>query len=311
MGGIAQLIKLQDYVSRYEWNAYRYPSQYIRLKQDNWQKIHHLWSNSEKKLEEMETEETVSTFAKWKAFISRNKAHEEVEQEEKADNILPKTEEQLKHYFLDNLFPFQLKWASSTVTDVSFMNKGFEKDANLKYFLQRFPDTYLIMYYPIFFIKNAPVDGELILISPIGLEIIYLMEEPSNVKILAGDDRTWGTEEINGTQTKLLSPLLALKRTEQIVKRILKSEDVDFPIKKVVLSRSNQIVFHTEPYNTKIIGKLEYDSWFKEKRKLVSPLKNRQLKVVDTLLKHCQSTSVKRPEWEEKDQTFNMGNDDS
>lgn len=303
MEGIAQLIKLQDYVSRYEWNAYRYPSQYIRLKQENWKKLHHLWNNAEQETKEIETEEAISTFAKWKAFMTRSSVQEE-EQEVKKDDILPKTEEKLKHYFLDNLLPFQLKWASSTVTDVSFIDKGFEKDANLKYFLQRFPDTYLLMYYPIFSIKNAPIDGGLILISPIGMEIIYLLEEQVDTKLLAGDGRTWGKEDTNGTQSKMLSPLIALKRTEQIIKRILESENVDFSIKKVVLSRSNQIVFHTEPYNTKIIGKLEYDKWFNEKRKLVSPLKNRQLKVIETLLKHCQTTSVKRPEWEEERDEF-------
>lgn len=291
-------------MSRYEWNAYRYPSQYIRLKQDNWNKLHYLWSNPKEELAELETNETISTFAKWKSFMKRNSVQKEEVHDEKSD-VLPKTEEQLKHYFLDNLYPFQLKWASSTVTNVSFMDKTFENDANLKYFLQRFPDTYLIMYYPIFSIKNAPIDGELILISPIGIEVIYLIEEPSNVKILAGDDRTW-QKEVNDTQSKMLSPLIALKRSEQIIKRILASEQVEFPIKKIVLSKSNHIVFHTEPYNTKIIGKLEYDKWFNEKRQFVSPLKNRQLKVIDTLLKHCQTTSVKRPEWEEEGSAFNM-----
>ncbi|ASN04941.1 hypothetical protein [Virgibacillus necropolis] len=300
---MAQLIKLQDYVSRYEWSPYRYPSQYIRLKQENWQKLHHLWEHPQKETYEVESSEKLSAFAKWKSFIKKNSIHEVHNEED--GYFLPKTENELRHYFLDELLPFQLKWASSTVTDVSFIDRAYKSDPTLKYFLQRFPDTYLIMYYPIFSIKRAPVDGELILISPIGMEIIYLIDEPENVKILAGDNRTWGIEE-NDKQSKLLSPLIALKRTEQIIKRILAAEQIDFSIKKVVLSRTNQIVFHTEPYNTKIIGKLEYEEWFNEKRKLVSPLKNRQLKVVDSLLKHCQTTSVKRPEWEEEESTITM-----
>ena len=115
MNAIAQLIKLQDYVSRYEWNAYRYPTQYIRLKQDNWQKLHYLWRNPEEEPKELESEETISTFAKWKAFMTRGVVQEE--EEENKEEVLPQTEEQLKHYFLDNLYPLQLKWASSTVTD--------------------------------------------------------------------------------------------------------------------------------------------------------------------------------------------------
>ncbi len=36
---MAQLIKLQDYVSRYEQDIYRYPSQFIKLKKQQWDKL--------------------------------------------------------------------------------------------------------------------------------------------------------------------------------------------------------------------------------------------------------------------------------
>ena len=36
---MAQLIKLQDYVSRYEQDIYRYPSQFIKLKNQQWDKL--------------------------------------------------------------------------------------------------------------------------------------------------------------------------------------------------------------------------------------------------------------------------------
>ncbi|MEW9677703.1 hypothetical protein ABRT01_16220 [Lentibacillus sp. L22] len=49
-----------------------------------------------------------------------------------------------------------------------------------------------------------------------------------------------------------------------------------------------------------------YQSWFSEKRSLVSPMKNQQLKAAHALLKHCQTTSVKRPEWEEETEAFAM-----
>ncbi len=40
---MAQLVKLYDYISRYEWNTYRYPTQFIRLKQENWKKLYNRW----------------------------------------------------------------------------------------------------------------------------------------------------------------------------------------------------------------------------------------------------------------------------
>ncbi|MGP4108247.1 NERD domain-containing protein [Virgibacillus sp. L01] len=307
---MAQLIKLQDYISRYEWNPYRYPSQYMRLKQDNWKKIQYQSENENTvEAEEEGHVEQNSAFSKWKSFFKTGNWHAEEKDSDEEENNLPKTEKDLKQYFLDKLFPLQLKWATSTVTDVSFMDKRFYHDDRLKFFLQRFPDTYLLMYYPIFNIKNAPVDGEIILLSPIGIEIIYIIEEEPKAKIVADDERTWIVKD-KEEQSKILSPMIALKRTEQLVRSILSIEDIEFPVNKVVLSRVNNIEFHSEPFNTKIIGKYSYEKWFKEKRSLVSPLKSSQLKIADLLLKNCRSTFVKRPEWEEDTNTFSVGKED-
>ena len=40
---MAQLIKLQDYVSRYESDLSRYPSQFVRIKKQQWEKLKSAW----------------------------------------------------------------------------------------------------------------------------------------------------------------------------------------------------------------------------------------------------------------------------
>lgn len=294
---IAQLIKLRDYVSRYEWNTYRYPSQFIRLKQENWNNLYDMWVYQKNEFTHLSTENNHSTFSKLFSFFKQNQVNSKQTNEQE---FLPSTELELRHYFLNKLFPLQLKWATSTVTDISFIDKTFQDDEQLKYFLQRFPDIYLFMYYPIFNIKRAPVDGEIIFISPIGIEIIYVLEFESKSTIIANDDRTWLVER-GSTKESLISPLISLKRTEHIVQSILTSNHIEFPISKIVLSRVNHIAFAHEPYKTRIIGKNQYDQWFHEKRQLNSTLKSEQLRVAEILLKNCLSTSVKRPEWEEED----------
>ena len=44
---MAQLLKLQDYVSRYESDLSRYPSQYVRLKKQQWEKLKVTWELGE------------------------------------------------------------------------------------------------------------------------------------------------------------------------------------------------------------------------------------------------------------------------
>jgi len=84
----------------------------------------------------------------------------------------------------------------------------------------------------------------------------------------------------------------------------LNKHEIDVPIYKTVLSRTNNIVFSNEPYMTNIIGKFQYDEWFLSKRRLNSTLKSWQLKAVEVLLKYCLTTSVKRPEWDEDEIDF-------
>src|SRR5699024_12757062 len=87
----------------------------------------------------------------------------------KSDKLedFPKTEDELRRYFFNQLYPFQLKWATSSISHVSFMNRKYNKEADLEYFLKRFPDNYFVMYYPVFNINKVPIDAEIILIIPI------------------------------------------------------------------------------------------------------------------------------------------------
>ncbi|QGH35369.1 NERD domain-containing protein [Gracilibacillus salitolerans] len=301
---MAQLIKLENYISRYQRDIFHYPSQFSRLKKENWERLKYLWEDQmQLKLEGKNEEDLKETnFSRWRSFFNSRSESDELDTEEESDefDILPATEEDLKHYFLDTLIPFQLKWASTTINEMSFIDRNYYQDFLLKYFLQRIPDTHLLLYFPVFQLKNGPMEGEIVLISPLEIEIITLSEKPSNQTIIPNDARLWFLEE-NNIQSKFLSPLISTKRTETVIQSILKKYQLDFPVKKVILSRTNLIEYQLEPYHTKFIDRDRHEEWLKEKQQLYTPLKHQQLKVAEALLKHCESVAVKRPEWEQED----------
>lgn len=304
---MAQLIKLRDYISRYELDIYRYPSQYIRLKQEKWQAYYQWWQSQP--IEEKEPEQVIEKKSKSilkKLPLFRKKEVNEINEREPvqpAPRTWLKTEKDLRYYFLNELYPFQLKWASSSISHVSLMEPKYKNDPHLEYFLKRFPDNYFTMYYPVFNIKKAPVDAEIVLISPVQIEIIYLLDQYIDANVIVGDQRTW-TIEKNNYQSKMISPIHALKRTEHLIKTVLKANNLSYPIQKTVLTKNNTIIYQQRPFNTLVIGKREYDEWFKARRSLDSPLKSQQLKVSDHLLKHCLTSSVRRPEWENDSDDF-------
>jgi hypothetical protein len=287
---VAQLIKLLDLISRYEINMYRYPSQYIRLKKQHWNKLKHLWELGEledtlQKNQNELTKEKKSFFSPLKSMLKRK------------DDLAINNQEELKRRFLDRLFEFQLGWASSTLKEKSFIEKDMFNEENLKYFIQRFPDNYLVLYRPIFIIQKAPVELEVIMISPTETWCITILEGRENSVFVGSKERFW-IEKYLDEEKKALNPLLSLSRMEKIVSQIYTKNDVELPIKKVILNRRGFIDYSYAPVDTQIVDKRNYETWFSNLRKLSSPLKHVQLKAAQVLLQHCQTTYIQRPEWE-------------
>ncbi|REJ05396.1 NERD domain-containing protein [Halobacillus trueperi] len=300
---MAQLIKLNDYISRYETNIYQYPSRYVKLKSDHWNKMKKRFEQGwvEKPIEngkriEEEEQKGIKKFFKKK---SKEEAEESIENPLSKDDF-PSSTEELKQYYLDGLIPFQLKWATTTLMEKSFLDPSYKQNSDLKYFLQRFPDTFLLMFEPVVQMKNAEVEIDHLLIGPSGIEIISLLSHPNGESIHPTSENSWNIEK-EGGQSKVLSPMHSLRRTETFVKSVLNKYQLDFPYRKVVLSKNMRFVSGQVPYRTDWIGKDQYTSWFHEKRAVKSPLKYDQLKVAEALLKHCRTIAVKRPEWDMED----------
>ena len=239
---MGQLIKLQDYISRYEIDMFRYPGQFIRQKRKQWEQT------------------TIE-----------------------------------KQQFLDHIFDFQMKWASSTIREKSYIDKEFYKDHNLKYFLQRFPDTYLVLYRPIFKLKNAPVEVEIIMISPTTTWLITILEGVENSVFIGSNDRFW-IERKGKHDKKVLSPMIELDRMDGIVRTIYSLYDIVLPIRKVILNRTGYIDFPLAPFDVDLVEKRKYEEWFTGLRNTSSPLKHMQLKACNALLQYCHTVCVRRME---------------
>lgn len=318
---LAQLIKLKDYVSRYEQNILLYPTRFIRLKKQKWDGLKKAFStNSIENFDVVETkddwseEEKRSLIGKVKMFIGKKKELEQnVEQtmnvleEEKEEGLdfrfrsnqynHPQTIDELKIQFLNQLYPFQLKWASSTLTEKSNVKRSFYYDERLKYYLQRFPDNYLVLFQPVFQLKKAPVELDTIMITPTEVWCIHLLEDDEGVVFIGSKDKFWIRKK-NTSEKKVLSPVISLNRTEQIVKGILEKQEITLPVHKVVLTRNGYIDFPTAPYDLKIVEKRNYEDWFTKMRKIQTPIKTIQLKAAESLLQYCLTISMRRYEWE-------------
>lgn len=321
---MGQLIKLQDYVSRYEQDIYHYSSQFVRLKNQQWTNLKKAYENSdindwiigaensdsdEKQNEPVRKSQLSEKFMK---IFNRVKGIESVSLQEEQTiakpeqelgrflKSVPRTENDLKQQFLDRIFHFQLKWASSTLREKSVVNANYIYDQKLRYFLQRFPDNCLILYKPVFQFENASVELDILLMTPTEIWCLTFLEAEEDAVFLADKGRFWTRRHHNRVDKKVLNPYISINRMEQIINRILSSKGIDMPIRKGILCRNGYIddvnAIHTEM----MIDKRSYTKWFEGMRNNQSPIKNQQLKSGQILLDYCSASYKIRMDLEEE-----------
>ncbi|MEI4769227.1 nuclease-related domain-containing protein [Psychrobacillus sp. FJAT-51614] len=318
---MAQLVKLQDYISRYQVDLKRYPTQFVRLKKQQWERTKAEWESGSfdsswlEKDEEVELPEKKSLFSK----LFNRKQHENMEDtgweesellEEEVipeestmlnfqPNIIynPKSKEELKQMYLNQLFHFQLKWASSTLREKSYVDPKFMRDTLLRTFILQLPDNYFLFYYPILKLKKAPVELEVILILPTEIICLVVLEGRELDAFIGSSDRFW-IRKSGEEEKKVLSPMVSLNRMESILMQIIKKEEIDLPIRKVVLSRNGYIDYPGTSFNTQFIDTRKFPEWFRTLRSSPSPMKHMQFKAAQTILDLAQTTSYSRSGWE-------------
>lgn len=249
---MAQIIKIEDYISRYEISVTRYTNQFIRYKKRQWEQLKDKYPTS----------------------ISEK-----------------------KHPFLDHIFHHQLIWASSTIRSCSYMDEKYEQDSMLKHLAQSLPDQYLIMYYPVFSIKKAPTEADVIIISPTEIYCVSILTGEKDEVILAKEGRFWIRRGEKG-EKKVVNPMPNLNRTESIVRQMVKKAEVELPIKKVVMNKNGYLHAPDLPASCRTIDKRNYREWLEKLKQNPSPIKNAQLKIAKVLLANTITNADNRFEFE-------------
>ncbi|MFF2755381.1 nuclease-related domain-containing protein [Psychrobacillus sp. NPDC058041] len=326
---MAQLVKLQDYISRYQVDLKRYPTQFVRLKKQQWERTIVKWEQGSFDSSWLEKEDEVEVLEK-KSFFSKlfNRNNKEGNLEEETweetelleedvvledtaslhfePNIVynPQTKDELKRMYLNQLFHFQLKWASSTLREKSYVDPKFMRDKLLRTLTLQLPDNYFLFYYPILKLKKAPVELDILLILPTEIICIVVLEGNDLDAFIGSSDRFW-LRKSGKEEKKVLSPMVSLNRMESILLQIIKKEDIDLPIRKVILSRNGYIDYPGTSFNTQFVDSRKFPDWFMALKSSPSPMKHMQFKAAQAILDLVQTTSYSRAGWEVDSEEIN------
>ncbi|WP_088043160.1 hypothetical protein [Bacillus sp. EAC] len=321
---MAQLIKLLDYPSRYEVDIFHYPSQYVLLKRDQWEKVKGAWETnnwdfSEEtnhstiqiedidpiKLNDLLEEEETFLSKVWSKLKRRPKNEpstieedETLDQSDDLKSILEIfkvaneyfSEEELKQKFLDEIYEFQLKWASSIGMDDNEEVRKIRYDETLKFLLQSFPDNLLVLYKPVLYIGKAPIELEILIIGPIETYCIsFVMGEENHVTI--ADKGNFWLQKIVKREKKIVNPMFGLNRMGKLVSKIYEKNNIESTVHKILLSTNGYIDYQQLPKDVQLVDKRNYQQWHERILKKSSPIKLRQLKAAQSILALCEYTN--------------------
>ncbi len=331
---MAQLVKIQDYISRYQIDLARYPTQFVRLKKSQWDRIKRQWELGEdiSEWQHIDNESEADTFEEKerfsfikKIFTGRQKeAAEDVEDIEISNELIssedtipeeettltfepkivyaPQSIHELKRMFIDQFFHFQMKWASSTLREKSYVDPRFMRDSLLRTLLQTLPDNFLLFYYPILQIRKAPIELDVVLMSPTECICITVLEADNQAVYVGGSDRFW-MKKVGTKDSKVLNPTINLARMESVLSQLFKDENIDMPIRKVVLTRNGYFDYPGSPYGIRFVDRRNYGEWMEHLRKASSPMKHMQIRAAQAILNTVQTTSFNRDIWQQASQT--------
>ncbi|KOS67595.1 hypothetical protein AEA09_02845 [Lysinibacillus contaminans] len=327
---MAQLVKIQDYVSRYQIDLARYPTQFVRLKKSQWDRVKRQWISGEDITEwhhdDNETAnelfEDKGRFAFFKKIFSgrQKRELEDIEQVDVSNDLMddedkipeeettltfepkimyaPQSVHELKRMFKDQFFHFQMKWASSTLREKSYVDPRFMRDSLLRTLLLNLPDNYLVFYYPILQVKKAPIELDVVLMSPTECICIKVLEAENQAVYVGNSERFW-VKKVGTKDSKILNPTINLSRMESVLTQLFKQDGVDMPIRKVVLTRNGYFDYPGAPYNIQLVDHRNYGEWFDQLTKSSSPMKHMQIRAAQTILNNVQTTSFNRDIWQQ------------
>jgi len=142
-------------------------------------------------------------------------------------------------------------------------------------------------------VKNAPVELDIILITPTETICMTVIEREEHAAYIGGQDRFW-LKKSGDAESKIVNPLIGLNRMETIVQQFYRQSGTEMAIRKVVLSRNGYIDYPGSLFGVEFIDRRNFPKWFEQLKTSHFPMKHIQFKAVQSLLETAQTTSFHR-----------------
>ncbi|RYM02117.1 hypothetical protein EWH99_11625 [Sporolactobacillus sp. THM7-7] len=259
---MAQLIKINQCVSRYQMDFLRYARRFVRVKK--------------RRLAEWTADWTIHSFGT---------------RDRQGNQSVPDKERDSR--FFDWLFEEQLRWAANTPWETSALPEHVRSESWLKTILRTVADQAFIMYRPVLAARAATVELDSLLITGDTVWCIRPLIREEGSVFQEVSPRKW-REIATGSARDMLNPRISMNRTRSLVSALLDSKGMRMKIASCAFAPDGYIEFAEPGPRTFFIDCRNKNEWYRNLSIHSLIMKKEQIAAVRALLKNCGTVSVPR-----------------
>lgn len=195
----------------------------------------------------------------------------------------PLSEKQFQAMLIKRRHIQKLQFSCEGATEADLPLLAFVREFGYRKMLMEWNDQHFFMYRPVVEWNGASVELSHIMIGPSHLYLIEWLDGDRSIYHIA-KQKTWIHQPLKGENKKVVNPLIALSRTEEIVRQLL--PEYKGVIQRVTVTPNGYFDNIPESSTTRFISRSGYDQWIKQVNGRAPIVKAQQIRDTAKLLEH-------------------------
>jgi len=268
-------IKIFDVISKYERDMLDQYNRYLEYVESDTARILRLQENNR-----LVSPEVIKMDNPWWKFWRRT---ERIELEP-----IPLSEQQVQELLTKRRHIQKLQFACEGAREADLPHLAFLRDYAYRCMRTEWNERHFCLYRPVVEWNGATVELCHVIVGPSHLYLVEWLEGDRSIYHIS-KEKTWIHQPLKGENTRVINPLIALSRSEELIRQIL--PNYDGVIQRVVVAPNAYFDHLPEQRTTAFIGRGEYAQWMKQVNGRAPIVKAQQIRDMATLL----DTTAKMP----------------
>ncbi|WP_214760770.1 NERD domain-containing protein [Exiguobacterium sp. s146] len=193
----------------------------------------------------------------------------------------PLSESQFQTLLTNRRHIQKLQYACDGATEADVPLLPFLREYGYRKMVSEWNDQHFFMYRPVVEWNGATVELSHLIIGPSHIYLVEWLDGDRSIYHIS-KQKTWIHQPLKGENKRVVNPLIALTRTEEIVRQFLPS--YDGVIQKVTVAPQGYFDHVPETRSTQFISRSDYEPWMKQVNTRAPIVKAQQIRDVAKLL---------------------------